>query len=107
MKIKKVTENEIVFTNGKCIYYSHEQDCCETNYADFGQLELSAYEVEFDEGNMVFEYSRDYGFRFGSLNTPMFFVPCYSWQNGYYDPTLDIYYDGKRVLTVSGELIGE
>ena len=33
MKIKKVTEDEIIFTNGKCIYYSHEQDCCE--YCDF------------------------------------------------------------------------
>lgn len=104
MKIKMVTENEIIFTNGKCIYYSHEQDCCESNYADFGQLELSAYEVEFDEDNMVFEYSWHYGFRFGSVNTPLFFVPCYSCQNGYYDSTVDIFYDGKRVLTVDGEV---
>lgn len=104
MKIKKVTENEIVFTNGKCIYYDHEQDCCESNYADFGQLELSAYDVEFDEHNMKFEKADDYGFRFGSTDTPMFFVPCYSDQNGYYDSSVDIWYDGRKVLVADGEI---
>lgn len=105
MKIKKVTENEIIFTNGKCIYFEHFfQDCCEVNYADFTQVELSAYDVEFDENNMIFEESDDFGFRFGSVNTPMFFIPCYSDQNGYYDSSVDIWYDGRKVLVADGEI---
>ena len=104
MRIKRITEDEIVFTNGKCIYHEHYQDCCESNYADFGQLELSAYDVEFDEDSMVFEKLDDYGFRFGSVNTPMFFIPCYSDQNGYYDSTVDIWYDGRKVLIADSEI---
>ena len=34
---------------------------------------------------------------FGNENA-MFFIPCYSDQNGYYTAEIDIYYDGKRVL---------
>lgn len=39
MKIKEVNTNYILFDNGSRITFDHEQDCCETNYADFEQLE--------------------------------------------------------------------
>ena len=42
MKIKKVTEEVIVFDNGTVITYDHCQDCCEDNYADFKQIEPEA-----------------------------------------------------------------
>lgn len=91
MKILKITEDAIEFNNGTAITYYHEQDCCEHNYADFQQIEDLAYEVEFDE-NLVFEAVPEYGFRFGSKGTPMFFILCYSYQNGYYSSDISIYY---------------
>lgn len=101
MKIVKVTEDGIFFDNGKNITYDHDQQCCEYNYADFEQLDDLARDYDFDE-DLMFGEVEDCGFRFGDKRQ-MFFVPCYSEQNGYYSSDVDIYYGGKRVLTVDGE----
>lgn len=74
MKIKEVNTNYILFDNGSRITFDHEQDCCETNYADFEQLEDLALEYEF-ENDLIFEVVPENGFRFGSKGTPMFFIP--------------------------------
>lgn len=95
MKIKEVNTNYILFDNGSRITFDHEQDCCETNYADFEQLEDLALEYEF-ENDLIFEVVPENGFRFGSKGTPMFFIPCYSDQNGYYSSDIDIFYDGRH-----------
>jgi len=97
MKIKEVTKDDIVFDNGNVITHDHEQDCCEHNYADFEELQEDAKDYEFDE-DLIFEKVTG-GFRFGSKNTPMFFIPCYSDQNGFYGFDVDIYYNDKKVLT--------
>lgn len=97
MKIKEVNTNYILFDNGSRITFDHEQDCCETNYADFEQLEDLALEYEF-ENDLIFEVVPENGFRFGSKGTPMFFIPCYSDQNGYYSSDIDIFYDGRHEL---------
>lgn len=65
MKIKEVNTNYILFDNGSRITFDHEQDCCETNYADFEQLEDLALEYEF-ENDLIFEVVPENGFRFGS-----------------------------------------
>ena len=96
MRILKITEDFIEFDNGKDISFEHDRDCCEINYADFEQLDSLAREVDFSEP-LVFE-SCDYGFRFGNPPISMFFVPCYSIQNGYYSNLLDIWYDDKEVI---------
>ena len=96
MKILKVTEDAIEFDNGKEITFEHDQECCEINYADFEQLDSLARDVDFSEP-LVFEEC-DYGFRFGNPPINMFFVPCYSIQNGYYSSLLDIWYDDKEVI---------
>lgn len=103
MKIKEVNDEFIVFEDGSYITYDHEQDCCECNYADFRQLEETALETEFDVENMVFEVVEDSGFRFGNEGK-MFFVPCYSDQNGYYSSDVDIYFKCKKVISVFGEI---
>jgi len=108
MKIIKVTDEAIVFSNGNKITYDHDQDCCEYNFADFKSLEDTlAMVAEFDE-NLVFEvvkgsddYNKGSGFRFGNPNN-MFFVPCYSEQNGYYTNDIKIYYT-KEVLDLMCE----
>lgn len=96
MRILNVTEYSIDFDNGKCIEFEHDPDCYEYNYADFKQLDSLAREVDFSEP-LVFE-SCDYGFRFGNPPVKMFFVPCYSEQNGFYSNELDIWYGDKRVI---------
>lgn len=106
MKIINICEYEIRFDNDKCIEFDHFRNCCENNYADFPYLkeELggSIFDIDFQEP-LTFE-GCDYGFRFGNDDN-MFFVPCYSSQNGYYSRDVDIYYDDERVLNCEGGLV--
>lgn len=109
MKIKEVTDEAIIFNNGLCITFDHEQDCCETNYADFSVLTPNTinYNYEFDENKMEFHYVKELGFVFGE-EYHWIFIPCYSEQNGYYSTYIDIYFNGKRVLTFDArEVIDE
>ena len=106
IKIFNVTDEAIEFSDGSRITYDHEQDCCEFNYADFQQLDDLARAHHF-QLPLRFEATEGSGFRFGD-NRRMFFVPCYSEQNGYYTDEIDIYYthfkDGKKpVLAFSAE----
>ena len=101
MRIKEVNSDTIVFDNGKVISFDHNQDCCEYNYADFSQIDDLARDYDFED-KLKFEKCEDYGFMFGD-NRRMFFIPCYSKQNGYYSNDVDIYYDGNCVLTADGE----
>lgn len=97
-RIKEVTEEHILFDDGTKITYDHEQWCCEYNYADFQQLEESALSEDFDTGNMRYEMVEEAGFRFGSDPLRMYFIPCYSEQNGYYGTEIEIYQNGEQVL---------
>lgn len=106
MKIVKVDFGAIEFDNGNTITFDHDQDCCETNYADFEQLEERARDIEFVE-YLKFEEVEGYGFRFGNGGNEMFFIPCYSEQNGYYSSDVDIYYDGEHVLNVEAKMTDE
>jgi hypothetical protein len=102
MKIKKVTDEVILFDNGNTITFDHEQDCCENNYADFEQIEPQAMNTEFEEP-LTFEAIENAGFRFGNLPGKMFFIPCYSSQNGYYSTDIRIEYNGETVLAFDCE----
>lgn len=103
MKIKKITNEYILFDNGSKITFDHYQDCCEYNYADFEQLEDTGIEQEEFREPLIFE-SVDSGFRFGNKGK-MYFVPCYSDQNGWYTTEVDIYYNGKCVCNTNGECV--
>lgn len=96
MKIKKITDEKIIFDNGNEISYFHDQDCCENNYADFEQLEELALSYDFEE-DLIFEKLDKQGFRFGDKGL-MFFIPCYSEQNGYYSSDINICYNDNIVL---------
>lgn len=94
--IQEVTSSYIQFDDGRRITYNHEQDCCEYNYADFKAIDDLSYNIAFDYP-LIFEKVDGAGFRFGNPNR-MVFVPCYSEQNGFYDDTVTLIYDGKEVL---------
>ena len=99
MKIHKVNEEILKFDNGNYISFQHCPDCREYNYADWRQaIEDNSDILDYDfEDNLKFEQC-DVGFRFGDSRR-MFFVPCYSEQNGdYSSDDVDIYYNGHRVL---------
>ena len=98
MKIIEINDNHILFDNGDEIGFDHDQDCCECNYADFEQLDDLGRNHVFNEP-IVFEAVPEKGFRFGNPDA-MFFVLCYSEQNGYYSLDVDIYYKGNRVLNL-------
>lgn len=98
MKICKITDAAIIFDEGSAITYNHCQDCCEDNYADFRQLQDEAGVMDYDFGDLDFVYCEGAGFRFGDARR-MFFVPCYSEQNGYYSTEIDIYYKGEIILS--------
>lgn len=91
MKIKEITEEQITFDDNSYIWYDHEQDCCEYNYADFEYLtdECGVMSYDFDT-DLQFCGIENSGFSFGD-NHKKFFVPCYSEQNGYYTDQIDIY----------------
>ena len=97
MKIVSVTDDYILFDNNSTITFDHEQDCYEWNYADFAQLDDITRAVEF-ERPLEFQACEGQGFLFGNRPDKMFFVPCYSSQNGYYSTGVDIYYNGELVL---------
>ena len=100
IKIVEVTSRHVLFSDRSEISYHHEQDCCEVNYADFSQLEEAAYGYEFHK-ELRFEVVPRAGFRFGDKRR-MFFVPCYSDQNGYYSDSIEILYRGWKVLPTYG-----
>lgn len=101
-KIIKAEENELRFNDGTVITCDHCQDCCEYNYAKFDDIDDICRATDFDTNNLVFE-ACEYGFRFGNLPAKMFFVPCYSDQNGYYSDEVDVYLNGVLQLTTTGE----
>lgn len=88
MKIKTVSRKGIYFSNGDVIKHNYEPECCEWNYADYAQLDKEALDIEFNPP-ITLEGCK-YGFRFGNPPGKMYFVPCYSVQNGYYSRALDI-----------------
>ena len=97
MKIKEIQDEQIIFDNGETIGFRHDADCCEWNYADFNQLDDIARNATFTSP-LVFEKVEESGFRFGNQPNRMFFVPCYSAQNGYYSSDLTILYNDKEII---------
>lgn len=96
-RIVELNENLIRFDDGTAITAFHAQDCCEHNYADCEQLDDIARNTDFDTSKLEIDILQDQGFRFGNKPGKMFFVPCYSVQNGYYSTNLDIFVNGRYV----------
>lgn len=83
MKPIKINEKGIVFDNGTQITDYHNQECCESVYADWKQIEELFRNSEFDD--IKIEGVKGSGFRLNG-----FFVPCYNIQTGYYDSDLKL-----------------
>jgi hypothetical protein len=102
MKIVKINSEDIAFDNGFEIMGYHEQDCCESVYADFSILKdynlstvtgktIDIKDIEFVEDiEKYIEKVEDAGFNIISKIGEKFFVPCYNSQNGYYSSDLSL-----------------
>lgn len=101
LTIKEITDYYVKFSDNSIITFSHEQDCCECNYADFNAIDNVSKAYVFNDP-IIFEAVPNAGFRFGNTGK-MVFVPCYSYQNGFYSDDIDIIYGGQRVLTFDCE----
>ena len=112
MKIKQINEDEIVFDNNYKLRYYHEQDCCESAYADFEMLKnynvsvktgknINIKEIEFVETlEALVEGVAGAGFNIISIIGEKFFVPCYNQQNGYYSSNLELILDKDKTQEV-------
>lgn len=112
-KISEITDEHIRFSDGSMITFDHCADCCEWNYADFEQLDDLARNALFDTANLAFRAVDGSGFCFGNKDGRMYFVPCYSSQNGWYSLDIQIYYYyaklqfTKEVLSFNAEEVEE
>lgn len=102
MKIKEFKEESIIFDNDYKLEYYHEQDCCESVYAEFEILKdynvslvtgknIDIKEIDFEESlTKLVEGVKEVGFNMVSKIGEKFFVPCYNSQNGYYSGDLEL-----------------
>lgn len=101
MKIKFITEEEIVFEDGRTITYHHDQDCCERVYADFMAVEDGIKDHEFKNISIV-------GVKNAGFKLNGYFIPCYNSQNGCYSSDLELiinYPDGRRLIQDISEFV--
>ena len=76
-RIIGIAEDRITLSNGCYIEATHEQDCCEHNYADFKCL-LDTSIMGVEHNTICFD---DW---VGGIRINGYAVNCYSDQNGYY-----------------------
>lgn len=77
-------EEKLYFTNGMHIYFEHEQDCCESVYVAWEEMDDLLKTTVF-EGGLFIEIVDSCGIRINGH-----FVPCYDEQNGYYSNNLTL-----------------
>jgi hypothetical protein len=75
----------ITLVDGTTIDFCHEQDCCETVYADLSALNDTGFETDMSIcwETLKIEVVKDYGFRLNGYG-----IPCYNSQNGYYSSNI-------------------
>jgi hypothetical protein len=96
----------ILFDDGMMLVGHHDQDCCESVYADWEHLKDESGFMEADFSDLKIE-------EFNGLHCGIrvcggkrkFFVPCYNEQNGYYSDYLEIQY-GKVTQVFNGRKKG-
>ena len=77
----------ITLADGTRIEFYHDQDCCESVYADLSALKDTGFETDMSIcwETLKIEVVRDYGFRLNGYG-----IPCYNSQNGYYSSNIQV-----------------
>ena len=72
--------------DGTKIYDTHEQDCCETVFADWPEdIESDLNSLGITYETVAVEFVADFGIKMNGIS-----VPCYDRQNGYYSSNLTL-----------------
>ena len=71
------------------------------------KISVEAKKSEFMVSNAMDDVTRASRKALMDYLCKMYYVPCYSSQNGYYTTEVDIYYNGKCVCNTEGEWIDE
>jgi hypothetical protein len=107
MKVIYVDSDMIRFEDKSELYSGHDQDCCESHYLTFKDLNLTDFEgLDFDlSSDTFFERVADYGVRLLPTNGQPVSVPGYGYNNGYYSSNLSLVLDRppheKRIFNIS------
>ena len=102
LKVVKVNDEILKFSNGSVLFSDHERDCCESHYLGLGDLSLDDFDgLEFDLTNDdFFERIEGYGILLKPVNGLPVRIPGYGYNNGYYSSQLDMVIvksDGSRL----------
>lgn len=93
-----ITDDRIILSNDCYIEATHDQDCCENNYADFKSL-LDTSIMGITHNIISFD-----GWE-GGIRINGYAVNCYSEQNGFYSTEITfVLYDrwGRKILDYEG-----
>ena len=90
------TPDGVKFSNGYELTDFHEQDCCESVYADWSSLDDTGF-FNSKFSRIALDFVKGVGFRINGYT-----VHCYNSQNGYYSSSLALVVklDGKEVSTL-------
>ena len=80
----KYNHNGVEFSNGYSITDYHDQDCCESVYADWSSLDDTSFVFETFT-KVVIRFIENVGFRINDHT-----INCYNEQNGYYSEELSL-----------------
>lgn len=92
MKVIKITEDFIEFSDGTKLSSEHENDCCENHFLSFSDLKLDDFEkLEFDlSSDSFFKRIEDYGIELIPIEGFPIRIPGYGYNNGYYSANLTL-----------------
>lgn len=85
-------DQALYFSDGSKLYSEHAQDCCESHYLDFSDLDMDEIEsLKFDlSGDDFFNRIPEYGIELLPLNGHPIRIPGYGFNNGYYSELLTL-----------------
>ena len=92
VKVVKIDNEEVIFSDGTRLVSSHDDDCCESHYLDFNHVDIADFEeLEFDLTNDdFFTRIEDYGIELNPIHGHSIKIPGYGSNNGYYGDNIDL-----------------
>jgi len=92
VRVVKVEQYRIEFSDGSELSTYHENDCCESHYLSFDDLNLKDFDgLEFSlEDDKFFTKIDGYGIGLRPIKGWDVKVPGYGWNNGYYSTDLTL-----------------
>jgi len=98
LKVVAIEREALTFNDGSILMSSHNQDCCESHYLDFLDIDMTDFEgLEFDLTNDgFFNRVEDYGIELKPIKGHVVRVPGYGENNGYYSSNIDLVITDKK-----------